>query len=79
MSAFGDNIKVSVFGQSHSAEIGMTMTGIPAGKRVDEEVLQRFLDRRAPGKSYSTPRKEPDRLEFVSGIKDGLTDGGTVK
>lgn len=79
MSAFGDNIKVSVFGQSHSAEIGMTMTGIPAGKRVDEEVLQRFLDRRATGKSYSTPRKEPDRLEFVSGIKDGLTDGGTVK
>ncbi len=79
MGAFGDIVKVSIFGQSHSAEIGMTMTGISAGMKVDEKELQRFLDRRAPGKSYSTPRKEPDKVEFLSGIKDGVTDGNTVK
>lgn len=79
MSSFGGNIKVSIFGQSHSQEIGMTLEGIPAGKRIDTEELQRFMDRRAPGKSYSTPRKEPDRPEFVSGLEGGVTDGNTVK
>ena len=79
MSSFGENIKVSIFGQSHSQEIGMTLEGIPAGKRIDTEELQRFMDRRAPGKSYSTPRKEPDRPEFVSGLEGGVTDGNTVK
>ena len=52
------------------------MEGVPAGEAVDLEELQRFLDRRAPGRSaWSTPRKEADVPEFLSGLRDGRTCG----
>ena len=58
-STFGENLKLSIFGQSHGAGIVMTLDGIPAGLPVDLEELQRFLNRRAPGQNdWSTPRKE---------------------
>lgn len=67
-SLYGENLKVSIFGQSHGPAIGMTLDGIPAGLPVDEEALQAFLARRAPGSSdLSTPRKEADKVEFLSG------------
>ena len=44
-SVFGNRIKVSVFGQSHSKGIGVTVDGIPAGEKIDFDELQRFLDR----------------------------------
>ena len=75
-STFGHNVKISIFGQSHSAAIGVVIDGLPAGIALDEEKLQKFLDRRAPGKSrYSTARKEADRPEFLSGLVDGVTCG----
>ena len=78
-SVFGQNIKVSVFGQSHSEAIGVTIDGLPAGIRISREKLQDFLDRRAPGKSrYTTKRKEPDKAEFLSGLVDGVTCGAPV-
>ena len=53
----GDNLALRVFGSSHSEVIGMTLEGIPAGERIDLDRLQRFLDRRAPGRTpWSTPR-----------------------
>ena len=56
--------------------MGVTVEGIPAGERVDLEELQRFLDRRAPGRSaWSTPRKEADIPEFLSGLREGRTCG----
>ena len=60
-STYGENLKLTIFGQSHGAAIGMTLDGIPAGLTVDEDKLAAFLARRAPGNnSWSTPRKEAD-------------------
>ena len=78
-STYGENLKLSIFGQSHGAAIGMTLDGIPAGLPVDLEALQQFLNRRAPGQNdYSTPRREEDRPEFLSGLLDGHTCGAPL-
>ena len=53
-STYGENLKLSIFGQSHGPAIGMTLDGIPAGLAVDLEKLQTFLNRRAPGQSGGT-------------------------
>ena len=78
-STYGENLKLSIFGQSHGPAIGMTLDGIPAGLPVDVEKLQQFLNRRAPGQSdWSTPRKEEDEPEILSGIVDGYTCGAPI-
>ena len=78
-STFGENLKLSIFGQSHSPGIGMILDGIPAGLPVNTEKLQEFLNRRAPGQNdYSTPRREEDRPEFLGGILDGFTCGAPI-
>jgi chorismate synthase len=78
-SNIGKNVRIQVFGQSHSAAIGVTIDGIPAGKRIDTDELQAFLDRRAPGRlPWVTPRKEADRVEFLSGLVDGVTCGAPI-
>ena len=78
-STYGESLKLSIFGQSHGAAIGMTLDGIPAGLPVDTEKLQQFLSRRAPGNhAYSTTRKEADQPEFLSGIVDGYTCGAPI-
>ena len=78
-STYGENLKLSIFGQSHGPAIGMTLDGIPAGLPVDFEELQLFLNRRAPGQNdWSTPRREEDRPEFLAGILDGFTCGAPI-
>ena len=78
-STYGENLKLSIFGQSHGPAIGMTLDGIPAGLPVDFEKLQSFLNRRAPGQNdWSTPRKEEDRPEFLGGLLDGYTCGAPI-
>ena len=78
-STYGEILKLSIFGQSHGAAIGMTLDGVPAGLPVDIERLQHFLNRRAPGHNdHSTPRKEDDVPEFLSGIVDGHTCGAPL-
>lgn len=73
---YGRNIKITVFGESHSPEIGCTVEGLPAGGSVDLEKLQAFLDRRAPGRSgLVTQRREPDVPEFLSGLEGGRLNG----
>ena len=75
-STFGERFRLTIFGQSQSPAIGVTMEGIPAGCAMDMDKLQTFLDRRAPGKSpTATARKEPDRPEFVSGLVNNVTCG----
>ena len=75
-SSYGENIRVTVFGQSHSPAIGVTVEGLPAGERMDLDALQRFLQRRAPGQNaWSTARKEADAPQFVSGLKENVTCG----
>ena len=78
-STYGENLKLSIFGQSHSPAIGMVLDGIPAGLPVDTQRLQEFLNRRAPGQNdYSTPRREEDSPEFLGGILDGFTCGAPI-
>lgn len=78
-STYGDQLHLSIFGQSHGAGIGMTLDGIPAGLPVDTDQLQQFLNRRAPGQNdFSTPRKEEDIPEFLSGIVNGFTCGAPI-
>ncbi|MGN1348058.1 MAG: chorismate synthase [Acutalibacteraceae bacterium] len=78
-SSYGENIKVTVFGQSHSPAIGVTLEGIPAGNMIDMNELEKFLDRRAPGKNaYSTPRKEADKPEFLCGVVGDITCGAPI-
>ena len=78
-STYGESLKLSIFGQSHGAGVGMTLDGIPAGLPVDTAKLQVFLNRRAPGRNdYSTPRKEEDAPEFLAGIVDGYTCGAPI-
>lgn len=78
-SVFGNHIKVSIFGQSHSKAVGVTLEGLPAGFPVDMEKLQEFLDRRAPGRGeFSTRRREEDRPEFLSGLVNGMTCGAPL-
>lgn len=78
-SCCGENIKVSIFGQSHSEAIGVVVDGLPAGKKIDMEVLSAFLSRRAPGKNeYSTARREADLPEILSGLVEGVTCGAPL-
>ena len=78
-SSTGENIRLTVFGQSHSKAIGMTLEGVPAGERIDPDRLSAFLERRAPGRNgYSTSRKEPDSPEFLSGLVGNVTCGAPI-
>ena len=78
-SSYGENLRLTIYGASHSPEIGMTLEGIPAGLPVDLEKLQAFMNRRAPGQNdWSTSRKEVDIPHFLSGLTDGVTNGETI-
>ncbi|MDO4438335.1 MAG: chorismate synthase [Eubacteriales bacterium] len=74
-SQIGKNIKISVFGQSHSDAIGVVIDGLPAGISFDKEKIINFMQRRAPGRNqYSTSRKEADFPEIVSGVLKSEND-----
>lgn len=79
-SSFGNTLRVSVFGQSHSEAIGCVIEGLPAGFTPDFEELGRFMARRAPGQGpWSTSRREPDRPRIVSGLnQQGQTCGAPL-
>ena len=63
-SDFGKKVKISIFGQSHSEAIGVVIDGLPVGEEIDLEEVQKFMERRAPGRNaWSTPRKEADMPE----------------
>lgn len=71
-SSFGSNICISIFGQSHSAGIGVTIDGLPAGFAPDMDKISAFMARRAPGNSeFATARKEADQFEVLSGMANG--------
>ena len=78
-SRFGTNFRIAVFGESHAAAIGVEIEGVPAGTEIDIEELQRFLERRAPGRdALSTARREADAPEFLCGVKDGVATGAPI-
>lgn len=73
---WGSKIKLSIFGESHGNAIGITIDGLPAGFYIDMDKIMMEMARRAPGKSsLSTPRKESDIPEILSGYFEGKTTG----
>lgn len=73
---WGSKIKLSIFGESHGNAIGITIDGLPAGFSIDMDKIMMEMARRAPGKSsLSTPRKESDIPEILSGYFEGKTTG----
>ena len=77
--SFGKNYKVTLFGQSHSKEIGVIIDGIKAGYKINRDLIAKNLDRRRPGRNeFSTPRKEEDYYELVSGEVDDITCGAPL-
>ena len=79
-SSFGNTLRVTVFGQSHSAGVGCVVEGLPSGIAVDQERVARFMARRAPGNApWTTPRKEKDAVRILSGLNpDGRTCGAPL-
>ena len=78
-SQYGKNIKLSVFGQSHSPAIGVSIDGLPAGISLDLDELMEFLRRRKPGQDeLSTTRVEDDTPEVLSGLVNGVTCGAPL-
>ena len=79
MNEFGTKYRVGVFGSSHGPCVGAKIEGCPAGSKISEAIIQAELDRRAPGKGpLSTARAERDRLEIVSGMRNGKATGGPI-
>ena len=73
---WGNNIKVSIFGESHGNAIGINIDGLPSGFEIDMEKLLLEMERRAPGKNpMSTARSEKDLPEILSGYFEGKTTG----
>lgn len=78
-SYFGTIFRIETWGESHGKGIGVVVDGCPAGLEIDEEKIQAYLDRRKPGTTkYSTPRKESDHVEILSGIFEGRTTGTPI-
>ncbi len=77
-SELGNNLKITIFGESHGTAIGMTMDGVPAGEAVDAAEIYAFMERRMGGKRFSTARKEADLPHFLSGVRDGVTTGSPI-
>jgi chorismate synthase len=75
-SVWGNNIKLSLFGESHGAGVGIVIDGLPPGIVLDEEMIKEEMHRRAPKKDgMSTPRNEKDAYEILSGFFNGRTTG----
>ncbi len=78
-STWGSSIKISIFGESHGAGIGVSIDGFPPGVEYDAEFISRDMERRAPGRNkQSTSRKEPDIPKILSGIFNGKTTGTPI-
>lgn len=76
---FGELFTVTTWGESHGKAIGAVVDGCPAGLLLDEELIRAELKRRAPGLSpLTSPRKEPDEMEILSGLFEGKTTGTPI-
>lgn len=78
-NTFGTLFRLTTFGESHGTAIGGVLDGCPPNIRIDSEAIQKELDRRRPGQSsISSPRKESDKIEILSGIFDGVSTGAPI-
>ncbi|NPA39341.1 MAG: chorismate synthase [Thermodesulfobacteria bacterium] len=78
-NTFGRLFRVTTFGESHGKALGAIIDGCPPGLTLDEEYIQKELDKRKPGCFLgSTPRKESDKVEILSGVFEGYTTGTPI-
>jgi chorismate synthase len=78
-SIYGKHFSIATWGESHGKALGVVIDGCPAGLPLEEADIQRDLDKRKPGRSpFSTPRKEEDRVEILSGVFEGRTTGTPI-
>ncbi len=79
MNTFGNVFRLTSFGESHGVAVGGVIDGMPAGIEVDLDFIQNELNRRRPGQnSLTTPRKEADKVEILSGVFEGRTTGTPI-
>ncbi|MCL5776064.1 chorismate synthase [Limibaculum sp. FT325] len=80
MNTYGHIFRVTTWGESHGPALGATVDGCPPGIPVSAEAIQHWLDRRKPGQSrYTTQRREPDEVEILSGVFEGLSTGHPIQ
>lgn len=78
-SVWGNNLRISIFGESHGPAVGVVIDGLPAGEEIDRDALLLQMSRRAPGRDKSsTPRKEADEPEILSGMLEDRTTGAPL-
>ena len=78
-STFGNTFRITTWGESHGAAIGAVIDGCPAGLPLEASDIQAFLDRRKPGQSrFTTKRQEGDQVEILSGTFEGQTTGTPI-
>lgn len=78
-STYGTIFRITTWGESHGAALGVVIDGCPSGLSLNEQDIQPYLDRRKPGQSpLSTPRKESDTVEILSGVFEGKTTGTPI-
>ena len=78
-NSFGEIFRFTTFGESHGKAIGVIVDGVPSGLHLNEEIVQKFLDRRRPGQSQvTTPRNESDTVQILSGVFNNITTGHSI-
>ncbi len=79
-NVFGKNFRITTFGESHGQALGVVVDGLPAGLKVSKEAIQKDLDRRRPGlHRYTSPRREPDQVQILSGLtSESRTNGAPL-
>jgi len=80
LNSFGHLFRVTTWGESHGPALGATVDGCPPGVPLSEEALQVWMDKRKPGQSkYTTQRREPDQVEILSGVFEGVSTGTPIQ
>lgn len=78
-NTFGELFRLTTFGESHGPAIGGVVDGCPPGIKLSAKDIQPFMDKRKPGQSrFTTQRKEPDKVEILSGVFEGKTTGAPI-
>ena len=80
MNSFGHLFRVTTWGESHGPALGATVDGCPPGVAVDAAMIQHWMDKRKPGQNkFTTQRREPDEVEILSGVFDGVSTGTPIQ
>ena len=74
----GKNLTLTLFGESHGEAIGAILDGLPGGVKIDRSYMQEMMDQRKAVGSLSTGRHEADEVQFLSGVKDGYSEGTPI-